>query len=102
MSLLAIWAVGAAENVRQQSQREREKEAMFRGEQVADAIRAYYVSRGAQGVNSLPTSVDQLLDGIPRGTKNFRYSESKPPVIRSRVRENGSWLGLHLRISGAS
>jgi hypothetical protein len=38
-----------AENVRQQGQREREKEAMFRGEQVADAIRSYYRFRGAQG-----------------------------------------------------
>jgi type II secretory pathway pseudopilin PulG len=49
MSLLALWAVAAAENVRQQGQREREKEAMFRGEQVADAIRSYYRFRGAQG-----------------------------------------------------
>ena len=72
MSLLALWAVAAAENVRQQAQREREKEAMFRGEQVADAIRAYFRFRGAQGVNSLPTSMDQLLEGIPRGTKKLQ------------------------------
>ena len=42
MSLLALFALSAAENVRQQGQREREKEAIFRGEQVADAIRSYY------------------------------------------------------------
>ena len=90
MSLLALWAVAAAENVRQQGQREREKEAMFRGEQVADAIRSYYRFRGAQGVNSLPTSMDQLLEGIPAAQRNFRYCELKPRAIRSRVRENGS------------
>ena len=55
MSLLALFAIAAAPNVRQQAQREREKEAIFRGEQVADAIRLYYRYRGAQGVNALPT-----------------------------------------------
>src|SRR5262245_13360146 len=72
MSLLALFAVAAAENVRQQAQREREKEAIFRGEQVADAIRSYYRYRGAQGVQSLPTSMDQLLEGIPHGTKKLQ------------------------------
>ena len=72
MSLLALYALGAAENVRQQAQREREKEAIFRGEQVGDAIRAYYRYRGAQGVNSLPNSMDDLLQGIPRGTKKLQ------------------------------
>src|ERR1700674_1274314 len=64
MSLLALAALAAASNVRQQGQREREKEAIFRGEQVADAIRSYYRFRGAQGINSLPTEIDQLLEGI--------------------------------------
>src|SRR5258707_6333774 len=72
MSLLALFALGAAENVRQQGQREREKEAIFRGEQVGDAIRSYYRYKGAQGVNSLPRSMDDLLDGIPRGTKKLQ------------------------------
>src|SRR5919108_464819 len=72
MSLLALFALSAAESLRQQTQRESEKEAIFRGEQVADAIRSYYRYRGAQGVNSLPTSMDQLLEGIPRGTKKLQ------------------------------
>src|SRR5437763_10729696 len=73
MSLLALFALAAAENVRQQSQREREKEAIFRGEQVSDAIRKYYVDyKGARGVSSLPTSMDQLLEGIPKGTKKLQ------------------------------
>lgn len=87
MSLLAVWALAAAENVRQQAQREREKEAMFRGEQVADAIRSYYRFRGAQGVNSLPTSMEQLLEGIPRGTKKLqilRAEAARDPLSSSR------------------
>src|SRR5213080_5272147 len=89
MSLLALYALGAAENVRQQAQREREKEAIFRGEQVSDAIRSYYRYRGGQGVNSLPTSMDQLLEGIPRGTKKLqilRVSASRDPLSSS-----GEW-----------
>lgn len=89
MSLLAIWAVAAAENVRQQAQREREKEAMFRGEQVADAIRAYYRFRGAQGVNSLPTSIDQLLEGIPRGTKKLQILRVE--AAHDPLSSSGEW-----------
>src|SRR5438132_11456594 len=72
MSLLVLFALSAAPQVRQQAQREREKEAIFRGQQVADAIRSYYQFRGQQGVNSLPTSMDQLLEGVPRGTKKIQ------------------------------
>src|SRR5256714_14317642 len=91
MSLLALFALAAAPRVQQQAQREREKEAIFRGEQVADAIRAYYRYRGAQGVNSLPTSMDQLLDGIqiPGRTKKLqvlRTAAAKDPLSKS-----GEW-----------
>ena len=89
MSLLALFAMAAASNVRQQAQREREKEAIFRGEQVADSIRAYYRFRGAQGVNALPTNMEQLLEGIPRGTKKLqilRVQAAKDPLSQS-----GEW-----------
>src|SRR6266446_9198280 len=89
MSLMALFALAAAPQVRQQSQREHEKEAIFRGEQVAEAIRSYYRYRGAQGVNSLPTSMDQLLEGIPRGTKKLkilRVSASRDPLSKA-----GEW-----------
>ncbi|HEX3085519.1 MAG TPA: hypothetical protein VHP99_13400 [Pyrinomonadaceae bacterium] len=89
MSLMALFALGAAENVRQQSQREREKEAIFRGEQVADAIRAYYNYRGAQGVNSLPNSMDDLLQGIPRGTKKLQILRSE--AARDPLSRSGEW-----------
>lgn len=89
MSLLALFAVAASENVRQQAQRDREKEAIFRGQQVADAIRSYYRYKGAQGTTSLPTSIDDLLDGIPRGTKKLqilRVEAAKDPLSSS-----GEW-----------
>src|SRR5207248_6535757 len=89
MSLLALFALGAAQNIRQQAQREREKEAIFRGEQVADAIRAYYRYRGAQGVNSLPTSMDDLLQGIPRGTKKLQILRVE--AARDPLSSSGEW-----------
>ena len=89
MSLLALYALGAAENVRQQAQREREKEAIFRGEQVGDAIRAYYRYRGAQGVNSLPNSMDDLLQGIPRGTKKLQILRAE--AAHDPLSTSGEW-----------
>jgi type II secretory pathway pseudopilin PulG len=91
MTLLALFAMSATSNIKQQAQREREKEAIFRGEQVADAIRSYYRSRGSQGVNSLPTNMDDLLDGIqiPGRTKKLqilRISATKDPLSSS-----GEW-----------
>src|SRR5437762_14389920 len=90
MSLLALFALGAAQNVRQQAQREREKEAIFRGEQVGDAIRSYYRYRGAQGVNSLPHSIDDLLEGIPRGTKKLQILLSE--AAHDPLSMTGEWM----------
>lgn len=92
MTLLALFAMAAAPSVRQQVQREREKEAIFRGEQMADAIRDYYRYRHAQGVpfiQALPTSIDQLLEGIPEGSKKrqiLRASSARDPLSTS-----GEW-----------
>ncbi len=89
MTVLALFAMAAASNVRQQSQREREKEAIFRGEQVADAIRSYYRYKGGQGVNSLPTSMDQLLEGIPKGTKKLQILRVE--AARDPLSKAGEW-----------
>ena len=94
MTVLALFALAAAPGIRQQAQREREIEAIFRGEEVADAIRDYYKYRSSQGVRldqALPTSIDQLLEGIPivGGTKKrqiLRASAARDPLSAS-----GEW-----------
>jgi type II secretory pathway pseudopilin PulG len=95
MTLLALFAMAAAPNLQQQAQREREKEAIFRGEQVSDAIRDYFLYRssisGAAGEQALPTSIDQLLEGvpIPGGSKKrqvLRLSAARDPLSQS-----GEW-----------
>jgi type II secretory pathway pseudopilin PulG len=89
MSLLALFALTAAPQVQQQAQREREKETIFRGQQVADAIGSYYRFKGAQGVNSLPTSIDQLLEGIPRGTKKVQILRAE--AAHDPLSSSGEW-----------
>lgn len=67
MTLIALFATAAAPSIRQQALREREQEAIFRGEEVAEAIRLYFRYTGR-----LPTSMGQLLEGVPRGTKKIQ------------------------------
>ena len=89
MTLMVLFAAAAAPSIMQQAQREREKEAIFRGEQVADAIVAYYRTHGNSGIRSLPTSMDQLLEGVPQGTKKrqiLRASAAHDPLSSS-----GEW-----------
>ncbi len=65
MTLFAIALLAVAPTVQQGVQREKEVEAVRRGEEVAEAIRQYVVFyRG-----KLPTSIDDLLEGLPQGTK---------------------------------
>ena len=95
MTVLAIFAMAAAPRIHQQTLREREKETIFRGEQIADAIRAYYLYRrgttGQVGDLALPTSMDQLLEGVPiqGAAKNrmiLRASCAKDPLDK-----DGEW-----------
>jgi type II secretory pathway pseudopilin PulG len=89
MTVLALFAMAAAPSLQQQALREREQEAIFRGEQVAEAIKLYYryqagISRRS-GDQALPTSMDQLLQGvpIPGGSKNrmiLRASAARDPL----------------------
>jgi len=91
MSLLALFALAAAPRVQQQTQREWEKEALFRGDQVAEAIRAYYRSRGAQGVSALPTSMDQLLEGVQIPGRTKRLQILRPSAARDPLSSDGEW-----------
>jgi type II secretory pathway pseudopilin PulG len=95
MTLLALFALAAAPSIRQQAQREREKEAIFRGEQVADAIRRYYVYRvssgGGVGDQSLPTSIDQLLEGIPVQGGSKKRQILRANAARDPLSTSGEW-----------
>ncbi len=93
MTVMAIVALAAAPNIRQQAVREREREAIFRGEQLAEAIRVYHsyqirLGRPA-GIGALPTSMDQLLEGVPSGTKKLQVV--RPSAAIDPLSESGEW-----------
>jgi type II secretory pathway pseudopilin PulG len=95
MTVLALFAMAVAPSAQQQAVREREQEAIFRGEQVADAIRDYYRYRSltnrVAGDQALPTSMDQLLEGIPipGGSKNRQIL--RPSAARDPLTLEGEW-----------
>ena len=76
MSLLALFAMAAASNVKQQAQREREKEAIFRGEQVADAIRSYY-QPGRSGRQFLADEHGSTAGRHPNSRPNKETADSE-------------------------
>ena len=87
MTIMALALVAAAPNLRQQSQRALEREAIARGEEVADAIRLYFRAKGA-----LPTSVDQLLEGVepfPGAVKKVQIL--RPTAARDPLSSTGEW-----------
>jgi type II secretory pathway pseudopilin PulG len=92
MTLLALFATAAAPSIRQQAQREREKETIFRGEQVADALRDYYLHSGrGVGIQALPTSIDQLLEGIPVPGGSKKRQILRASAARDPLSTSGEW-----------
>lgn len=86
MALLAIALLAAAPSVYQEVQREKELEAIRRGEEVAEAIRQYVTFyQGAK----LPNSMDDLLEGLPQGTKKRQILRESAAI--DPLSEDGKW-----------
>jgi type II secretory pathway pseudopilin PulG len=92
MTLLVISMMAAVPNLRQQNQRELEKEAIVRGEEVAEAIRIYYNAK-----NRLPTSMDELVEGV----EPFPGAIKKVQILRAYaahdpLSKSGEWRLIKL------
>ena len=89
LAIMVVFAVGllaVAPSVQQEVQREKELEAIRRGEEVAEAIRQYVTyHRG----NKLPESLDDLLEGLPQGTKQRQIL--RPSAAVDPLSEDGKW-----------
>jgi hypothetical protein len=89
MAIMTVFAVGllaVAPGIHQEVQREKEIEAIHRGEEVAAAIQAYVIHhRGSK----LPESMDDLLEGLPRGTKQVQIL--RPSSAIDPLSEDGKW-----------
>lgn len=86
MTILAVTMLAAAPNLRRQAQRERELEAIFRGEEVAEAIGRYYTC-----TRQLPTSMDQLLEGAPCQGRAKKSQVLRPEAARDPLSSSGEW-----------
>ena len=87
MAVMAIFAVAllaAAPSVYMEVQREKELEAIRRGEEIAFAIQEFVTyHRGTK----LPESIDDLLEGLPQGTK--RRMILRPSAAVDPLSEDG-------------
>jgi len=84
MSIMALVLISVAPSVKHETQRSLEEEAIWRGEQVAEAIRLF-----TRGANHPPTSMDELLEGYPQGTK--RIQVLRPVAARDPLSSTGEW-----------
>ena len=104
MTVLALFALAAAPSIRQQALREREIETIFRGEEVADAIRIYYsykvTHKNLRADQALPTSMDELLEGIPSRTKKVQILRAS--AARNPLSDSGEWSLVQPRSSKLS
>lgn len=87
MTIFAIALLAIAPSVQIEVQREKELEAMRRGREIANAIRQYVV---ANNCAKLPNSIDDLLEGIPEGTKKKQIL--RPSAATDPLSEDGKWL----------
>lgn len=86
MAVFAIALLAVAPSIQQEVQRQKELEAIARGEEVAEAIRQYVeYYRGAR----LPNSMDDLLDGLPRGTQKRQILRASAAI--DPLSEDGKW-----------
>jgi type II secretory pathway pseudopilin PulG len=86
MAVFAVALLAVAPSVQIDVQREKELESIRRGEEIANAIKDYIIHY--QGTK-LPSSLDDLLEGLPQGTKKrqiLRRSATTDPLS-----EDGKW-----------
>lgn len=89
MAVMVIFAIAllvVAPTIHQGVQREKELESIRRGEEIAEAIKQYV--EFYQG-SKLPQSMDDLLEGLPEGTKKRQILRTSAAV--DPLSEDGKW-----------
>jgi type II secretory pathway pseudopilin PulG len=86
MAIIAMVMLAVAPSIQQEIQREREEETIRRGEEVAEAIRQYVEFYGGA---KLPNSMDDLLEGLPQGTKKRQILRASAAI--DPMSEDGKW-----------
>jgi type II secretory pathway pseudopilin PulG len=90
MTIIALLMMSAAPSLRQQAVRDREQEAIARGEEVADAIALY-----TQIKNAPPTDFQQLLDGVERPGSIKKIQLLRASAAHDPLSKSGEWKWVH-------
>ncbi len=86
MTIFAIGLLAVAPSIQTEVRREKELEAIRRGEEIAEAIRQYLIFyNGAK----YPDSMDELVEGLPDGTKKRMIL--RPSAAVDPLSEDGKW-----------
>jgi len=85
LTLFAVALLAVAPSVQQEVQREKELESIRRGEEIAEAIRQYVAFHNGK----LPESMDDLLEGLPQGTKKRMIL--RPSAATDPLSADGKW-----------
>jgi type II secretory pathway pseudopilin PulG len=87
MTILALALTAAAPRLRQQSVRNLEREAIARGEEVAEAIALYQFAKGAP-----PKSMNELLEGVEPFPGAFKKIQIlRKAAARDPLNNDGEW-----------
>ncbi len=84
MAITTVFLLAAAPSIQIEVQRDKELESIRRGEEVAEAIRQYVLSK-----RTLPNSIDDLLEGLPQGTKKRQIL--RPSAATDPLSDDGKW-----------
>ena len=91
MVILAVALLAVAPTVQLEVQRDKELESIRRGEEVERAIEQYVIYyRGTK----LPESIDDLLEGLPQGTKKRMIL--RPSAATDPLSEDGQLSLIHI------
>src|SRR5688500_19534195 len=88
MTLLMIAMMAAAPSLRQQARRERELEAIARGEEVAEAIRMYI---RLHPTRQPPKSMEELLEGVAPAGRTKKVMVLRGSAARDPLSTSGEW-----------
>lgn len=95
MMIFAVGLLAVAPTVQLEVQREKELESIRRGEEIAEAIRQYVEYYGGA---KLPNSMEELLEGLPNGTKKRQILRASAAV--DPLSEDGKWRLIKADVAG--
>ena len=86
MTIFAFVLMAPAPSIQIDVQREKELETIRRGEEISNAIHQYIVYHNG---TKLPQSLDDLLEGLPDGTRKRQIL--RPSAVTDPLSVDGRW-----------